>query len=80
MASRLIGSDFREDVEAFPCALNRHVERCLKVTKWLIIAAICPSMRDGMKQKISGKFSGGSENVIKLFEFQKKCLRATMQL
>lgn len=46
------------------------VTHCLENTRWGGLCEICSSVRDGIACKVSDKFSIGTENLVRLVEFE----------
>ena len=46
------------------------VTRCLENTRWDNLCGICSSIREGIVCKVSEKFSIGTENLVRLIEFE----------
>ena len=72
MTAPAIGSDtwqgaarFLEDSE-----VATRAARCLKNTRWENLTALCSSLRKGISCKVSDKYSLGTQNLVKLVEFE----------
>ena len=44
--------------------------RCLKNTRWDNLITLCSSLRHGISCKLSEKYSVGTQNLVKLVEFE----------
>ena len=72
MATFKIGSDGWRDSTHLDkeSELEESVQRCLAHTNWSRLAALCSELRDRKGCTLSEKFSIGTENLVKLVEFE----------
>ncbi len=66
----VIGSDGWTGAAEFNDEAVERATKCDQSTKWMNVVALCSSLRDGMSCKIGEKFSVGTQNLVKLVEFE----------
>ena len=59
--------DLEDGVRSF---IDEGVRRCLKDTQWDSLKAKCSELREGISCKMSEKFSFGTQNLVRLVEFE----------
>ncbi len=73
MAIKLIGSDAWRGAELLDDVqsdVDERVRRCLNDTQWDSLLATCSELREGTSCTISQKFSFGTQNLVRLVEFE----------
>ena len=61
------GMEFLEDENPYVCEKLR---RCINDTRWDSLVARCSELRQGIGCTISDKFSYGTQNMVKLVQFE----------
>jgi len=71
MAPQILGSDGWMDTFDHPKDdIQQSAMRCVQNTNWDHVAAMCSGLRGGMRCAIAAKFTMGSQNFVRLIQFE----------
>lgn len=72
MMAPAIGSDAWQGAEFFmdESEVATQAARCLENTRWDNLITLCSSLRNGIGCEVSEKYSLGTQNLVKLVEFE----------